>query len=63
MDKQNVSDAEVAKKSEISPVWIVPIIAVLVGCWMLFQYFNNRGPEITLILPDASGIEAGENSD
>ncbi|WP_286297584.1 intermembrane transport protein PqiB [Vibrio apostichopi] len=62
MDKQNVSDAEVSKKSEISPVWIVPIIAVLVGCWMLFQYFNNRGPEITLILPDASGIEAGKTA-
>lgn len=35
MDKQNVSDAEVSIKSEISPVWIVPIIAVLVGCWVL----------------------------
>mgnify|MGYP006239255539 FL=1 len=29
---------------------------------MLFQYFNNRGPEITLILPDASGIEAGKTA-
>ena len=62
MEKQSTSDAKVSKKSELSPVWIVPIIAVLVGCWMLFQYFNNRGPEITLILPDASGIEAGKTA-
>ncbi|MEZ8273540.1 intermembrane transport protein PqiB [Vibrio splendidus] len=62
MEKQSASDAKVSKKNELSPVWIVPIIAVLVGCWMLFQYFNNRGPEITLILPDASGIEAGKTA-
>ena len=30
------------------------------GIWMLFQYVNSRGPEITLILPDASGIVAGK---
>lgn len=59
MEKQSASDAKVSKNNELSPVWIVPVIA---GCWMLFQYFNNRGPEITLILPDASGIEAGKTA-
>lgn len=43
----------------ISPVWIVPIAALLVGLWLLYQNLQARGPLVTLVLPDAEGIEAG----
>lgn len=36
------------------------ILAFGMGIWMLFQYINSRGPEVTLILSDASGIVAGK---
>lgn len=54
------SEANIKKRKGLSPVWIVPILAFAMGIWMLFQYVNSRGPEITLILPDASGIVAGK---
>ncbi|GAL15448.1 paraquat-inducible protein B [Vibrio astriarenae] len=60
MDNQSVSEANIGKTKGISSVWIIPFVAVLVGVWMLFQYVSSRGPEITLILSDASGIEAGK---
>lgn len=43
----------------LSPVWIVPIAALLIGLWLLYQNLQARGPLITLELPDAEGIEAG----
>ncbi|MCZ8499179.1 hypothetical protein O9929_18690 [Vibrio lentus] len=42
-DKQKCFRCRCSQKSEISPVWIVPIIAVLVGAGCCSVYFNNRG--------------------
>lgn len=39
-------------------VWIVPLVALAVGGWMIAQEFNNRGPEITIEFRDGNGVEA-----
>jgi paraquat-inducible protein B len=41
-------------------VWIVPVVALLVGGWLAFQSFMNRGPDITIEFRSAEGIEAGK---
>jgi paraquat-inducible protein B len=41
-------------------VWVVPIIAIAIGCWMAFRELHNRGPEITIDFADGSGVEAGK---
>jgi paraquat-inducible protein B len=38
-------------------VWIVPIVALAVGGWMVFREFRNRGPEITIDFADGKGVE------
>ena len=38
-------------------VWIVPIVALAVGGWMVFREFHNRGPEITIEFADGKGVE------
>jgi paraquat-inducible protein B len=38
-------------------VWIVPLVALAVGGWMLFREFRNRGPEVTIDFPHGAGIE------
>jgi paraquat-inducible protein B len=43
-----------------SVVWIIPLIALLVGGWLVFKSFSERGPEITLVFGSAEGIEAGK---
>lgn len=43
-----------------SPIWIVPIVALLLGAWMLYQNLSSLGPTITLTLETAEGIEAGK---
>ena len=43
----------------ISPVWLIPLAAVLIGAWLLYDSFSDQGPEVTLSIPTAEGIEAG----
>ncbi|SES95619.1 intermembrane transport protein PqiB [Thorsellia anophelis] len=43
-----------------SPVWIVPIICVLIGLWIVYKHYSSLGPQVTLITATADGIEAGK---
>ena len=38
-------------------VWIVPLLALAVGGWMVFREFKNRGPEIAIEFAQGSGME------
>ena len=38
-------------------VWIIPVLALLTGAWLLFQHLRHTGPEITLYIKDADGLE------
>ena len=43
-----------------SPIWIVPIVALLIGAWMLYDNLSRLGSTITLTVETAEGIEAGK---
>ncbi len=47
------------RKSNIfsSVVWLIPLAALLTGAWLIFQKIRNTGPEITLLMDSADGIE------
>ena len=58
----NVSSVRVETKParRINLVWIIPIIAALVGVGLAVKSFMDRGPEITLQFSSADGLEAGK---
>ncbi len=43
----------------ISKVWLIPIVAILLGVWMMYEHWKSQGPVITIEFKKASGIEAG----
>lgn len=47
------------RQARMSPIWIVPIVALLIGLWLLYDNISSNGPLITLQTTDAEGIEAG----
>lgn len=47
-------------QSRLSPIWIVPLVAVLIGLWLVYDNYAQRGPLIVLEMPSAEGIEAGK---
>lgn len=52
----------ISRAPTISLVWVVPLIALAVGGWMVFREFRNRGPEITILFAQGNGIEARKTS-
>jgi len=44
----------------ISAVWIVPIVALIVGAWLIYQNLSEKGPEIEIVFKSAEGVEAGK---
>lgn len=59
INNENIRAKE-SKVRQLSPVWLIPIIAALIGCWMLYSYFSQLGTEIQLHLKTAEGIEVGK---
>ena len=43
-----------------SPVWLIPLGAALIGLWLIYQNVMSHGPEITLAVDTAEGLEAGK---
>lgn len=60
MNKTAQVQAKVRQISQWSPIWIVPVVAVLIGAWMLFHTYKNQGPSLTLLSSNAEGIVAGK---
>ncbi|MCF6206206.1 MAG: MlaD family protein [Sulfurovum sp.] len=48
------------KKKGISTVWIVPIVALVIGAWLFLQETNEKGPEIKIMFKSAAGIQANK---
>jgi paraquat-inducible protein B len=53
-------EAVVAKRSLPSIVWLVPVVAALVGGFVAWRTLSERGPEITIAFATADGLEAGK---
>jgi paraquat-inducible protein B len=44
----------------LSLVWVIPILAALVGAWVAVTRVLSEGPKITIVLRSAEGLEAGK---
>lgn len=56
----NQPDPDITKSKSLPLVWIVPIVALLVGGFMIYREFRDRGPKITITFAEGSGLEAGK---
>jgi len=52
--------AKPKKKMRFSVVWIIPVVAALVGLGIAIQQILSQGPTITIIFKKAEGVEAGK---
>lgn len=54
--------ARVRKITQWSPIWIVPVVAVLIGGWMLYHTYKNQGATLTLLASNAEGLVPGKTA-
>lgn len=55
-----VPTAVVAQRRPVSIVWLVPLVAALVGGWLVYRAVTERGVSITIQFESAEGLEAGK---
>ena len=48
------------KHTRLSLVWIIPIVAAVVGAWVAVTRILAEGPKITIVFQSAEGLEAGK---
>src|SRR5580692_4599257 len=48
------------KRTPISLVWVIPIVAALAGVWIAVTRILSEGPKITIVFQSAEGLEAGK---
>ncbi|MCP1314865.1 MULTISPECIES: intermembrane transport protein PqiB [unclassified Halomonas] len=58
-DENDLHRARPSRQTRLSPIWIVPIVAVIIGLWLVYDNYTSRGTLITLTTNNAEGIEAG----
>lgn len=54
------AQATVNHSRRLSAVWIVPIVALAMGVWMVIYTLQSQGPEITIVFSTAEGLEEGK---
>lgn len=60
-EEQDLTHQAVIKPAKtISKVWFIPLLALLVGIWMVYYQWANQGPLIVIEFDTATGLEAGK---
>jgi len=60
MSPSGTAQAVVQAKKGISIVWVVPLVAILIGGWLAYKAITEKGPTITITFENAEGLEAGK---
>ncbi|MGD9950781.1 MAG: MlaD family protein, partial [Desulfobulbus sp.] len=50
----------IRKRRSLSPIWILPLVALCIGGWLLYTGMRDAGIDITVHFEDATGINLGK---
>ena len=57
MQKDDVVEVQIKKREIHFVVWLVPLIALLIGGWMIYKYYDQLGPMIAITFKNSGGLE------
>ncbi len=60
LDNLPEADVQVKGGGGVSLVWLVPLVAVVVGAWLVYKTYAEQGPTITIQFANAEGLEVGK---
>ena len=52
--------ALVLDRARLSVVWLIPLVAAIVGIYLAYWAWMEQGPTITITFESAEGLEAGK---
>jgi len=54
---EDIVEVKIRKKEVGLVVWMVPLIALIVGGWMIYKYYSELGPMIEITFKNSGGLE------
>jgi paraquat-inducible protein B len=60
IESTRLPEAKIKPLKTISKIWLVPIVAMFIGVWMLYFHLSTQGPMIEIYFETGEGIEAGK---
>ncbi len=60
LSEDAIPEAVASTRSGFSIVWAIPLLAAVIGVWVAWSAYSERGPEITITFDTAEGLEAGK---
>ncbi|MGB5440205.1 MAG: MlaD family protein [Gammaproteobacteria bacterium] len=60
LSEDAIPEAVASSRSGFSIVWLIPLVAALIGAWVAWQAYSERGPTITIVFKTAEGLVAGK---
>ena len=55
-----IPEPEIQPKKRFSVVWLIPLVAALVGVWLAVKTIREAGPTITIVFESAEGLVPGK---
>jgi len=59
-DTGELPEVAVERRGGFSIIWLIPLIAALIGVWLAYKTITEMGPTITVTFNDGGGLEAGK---
>lgn len=58
--EDELPEAVVTARRSFPVIWLIPLVAALVGGWIAWKAFSEQGPTITISFKSAEGLVAGK---
>src|SRR5690554_7367903 len=63
-DKHGIAEAlpasSVRRTGAISAIWLLPLLAIVLGGWLAYKHFTEAGVNIVVIFTTGEGVVAGK---
>ena len=56
----SISEPQIRSRSGISPIWILPIVALIIAGWLVYKSVVDAGINVVITFATAQGIEKGK---
>ena len=60
MTGEELPKARVRRRRLFRLVWVVPVVAIAIAGWLIFQHLRSIGPEIAITFSDGAGLRVGQ---
>ncbi|MBV9249424.1 MAG: MCE family protein [Acetobacteraceae bacterium] len=58
---QTLSESRVRRSRRVSALWLIPLVAVVIGAWLAWDTLSKQGPTIAISFESAEGLQAGQS--